>query len=36
MNINRTLTSATCTKDVDVRIGLSNRDIQPLSVAARV
>lgn len=33
MNINRTLTCTTCTKDVDVRIGLSNRDIQPLSFA---
>ena len=33
MNINKTLTCRTCTKDVDVRIGLSNRDIQPLSFA---
>lgn len=33
MNHNITLTCSTCTKDIDFRLGMSNRDIQPFSVA---
>lgn len=33
MNHNLTLTCNTCTNDIDFRLGMSNRDIQPFSVA---
>lgn len=33
MNHNITLTCTTCKKDVDLRLGMSNRDIQPFSLA---
>lgn len=33
MNHNMTLTCSTCSKDVDFRLGMSNRDLQPFSLA---
>lgn len=33
MNHNMTLTCSTCAKDIDFRLGMSNRDVQPFSVA---
>lgn len=33
MNHNMTLTCDVCSKDIDFRLGMSNRDIQPFSVA---
>src|ERR1035437_2678551 len=33
MNYNMTLTCNTCERDIDCRVGMSNREIQPLSFA---
>lgn len=33
MNHNITLTCSTCEKDIDLRLGMSNRDVQPFSLA---